>query len=354
MRRGFTLIELLLVIGIIAILAGIVIVAVNPSKQIAKARDAARVKDAKEIQNALAQHYIQVGSLSNDSKIPTGQGSSKHICKQGVTEIVEPTCVNLDVLVTQNILAALPRDPNEGCDNYSGFKVYKGGPQMFVEPAHLGSASVSTLGCGLVGYWRLDEAGGLTVGDGSGNGNNGTIGGSPLSTADVPPVTFPDPQSLTFNGADTSVDIPDSSVFDISSFTLAAWIKTADAGTLRRRIVNQQGGTFWILALSNNVLELGSSIDGVLTVNGPALNNNQWRHVAVSRAAGTGLYWYVDGVLIASQAISNSSTYAMDTNPQIGRYYGGSEYFNGKIDDVRVYNRALTTAEVSSLAAGNN
>ena len=58
MKKGFTLLEILLVVGIIAILAGIVIVAINPSRQLATVRNTQRLSDLKQISNAMTQYYI--------------------------------------------------------------------------------------------------------------------------------------------------------------------------------------------------------------------------------------------------------------------------------------------------------
>lgn len=80
-RAGFTLIELLLVIGIIAILAAIVIVAINPTKQLGDARDAQRRSDVNTILNAVYQYAIDNnGNLPGN--IPTGTGAAaREICR---------------------------------------------------------------------------------------------------------------------------------------------------------------------------------------------------------------------------------------------------------------------------------
>lgn len=106
LRRGFTLIELLLVIGIIAILAAIVIVAINPTKQLGDARNAQRRSDVNTVLNAVYQYAID-----NDGKVPTGipTGTALGICQTSSTA----TCnngVDLDVL-TGSYLVKLPRDP---------------------------------------------------------------------------------------------------------------------------------------------------------------------------------------------------------------------------------------------------
>ncbi|OGJ62597.1 hypothetical protein A3A67_02535 [Candidatus Peribacteria bacterium RIFCSPLOWO2_01_FULL_51_18] len=105
LRRGFTLIELLLVIGIIAILAAIVIVAINPTKQLGDARNAQRRADVNTILNAVYQYSIDNnGSLP--AAIPT---SGTEICKSGVN-VDCTSLVNLNVL-TGSYLVALPNDP---------------------------------------------------------------------------------------------------------------------------------------------------------------------------------------------------------------------------------------------------
>src|SRR5438552_3332547 len=104
-RRGFTLIELLLVIGIIAILASIVIVAINPTKQLGQARDAQRRSDVNTILNAVYQYAIDNnGTLP--TRIPTGTA-------KGIGKVNAASCnngVNLRIL-TGSYLVSIPADP---------------------------------------------------------------------------------------------------------------------------------------------------------------------------------------------------------------------------------------------------
>jgi len=106
LKRGFTLIELLLVIGIIAILAAIVIVAINPTKQLGDARNAQRRSDVKTILDAVYQY-----ALDNNGNLPsTITTTNRTICKSGVNVSCGGAGVNLNVL-TGSYIVALPADP---------------------------------------------------------------------------------------------------------------------------------------------------------------------------------------------------------------------------------------------------
>ena len=103
-RKGFTLLEVLLVIAAIGILAAIVLVAINPTRQIAQVRNAQRRSDINTIYKALEQYLI------DNKDYPEGiTGTPKAICNNTVT----PDCVDLEVLVP-TYLAAIPKDPNGG------------------------------------------------------------------------------------------------------------------------------------------------------------------------------------------------------------------------------------------------
>jgi prepilin-type N-terminal cleavage/methylation domain-containing protein len=123
-KSGFTLLEVLLVVAIIAILAGIVILAINPSKQLGDTNNAQRASDVTTILNSVYQY-----ALDNKGTLPASITSTNtQICATG------GTCtglIDLTVLTTsQKYLAAIPRDPQcatvcTSAVNGTGYQIMK-------------------------------------------------------------------------------------------------------------------------------------------------------------------------------------------------------------------------------------
>jgi type IV pilus assembly protein PilA len=116
-KRGFTLLEILLVVAAIAILAGIVIIAINPGKQLADTRNAQRRVNVNTILNAVYQY-----SIDNKGAIPTGVTQTPtEICKTG------GSCsglIDLSVLTANEVyLTAIPTDPTGVSTNGTGYKI---------------------------------------------------------------------------------------------------------------------------------------------------------------------------------------------------------------------------------------
>ena len=125
-RYGFTLFELLLVIGIIAILASIVIVAINPTKQLGDARDAQRRSDVNTILNAVYQYAIDNnGTLP--SGIPTSSASALQICKSTVASAACTSASGVSLLMlTGSYLVNVPADPQIATGTgYSDYLIYQ-------------------------------------------------------------------------------------------------------------------------------------------------------------------------------------------------------------------------------------
>ena len=119
-QKGFTLIEILLVVAAIAILAGIVIVAINPGKQLGDTRNAQRRSDVTTILNAVYQY-----SIDNSGTVPAGiTASSTEVCASGVASC--GSYVDLGILaVNGKYLVGIPSEPQKVNANGAGYMISK-------------------------------------------------------------------------------------------------------------------------------------------------------------------------------------------------------------------------------------
>lgn len=124
---GFTLLEILLVVAAIAILAGIVILAINPTKQLGETRNAQRRSDVNTVLNAVYQYAID-NSGSVPASVTTGTAcgvSTQEICKTGGTCTTLTDISTYLVTNTAKYLVSMPTDPTGASTNGTGYQIFK-------------------------------------------------------------------------------------------------------------------------------------------------------------------------------------------------------------------------------------
>ena len=207
---------------------------------------------------------------------------------------------------------------------------------------------------GLIGWWDFTG----NANDESGNGNNGVVNGA-LPTSD----RFGSPgNAYSFNGTSDYIEVADSPALrlDNTDFTFSFWVNintyssSATAFIVKRAVGNLNGWMLFGNSTFNNRMEFKTSqgmdpsvlSDSTLSVNG-------WHHVVIVYHQSTSLDFYFNGVLSSSHSITNLNfnpnsnavmRFGHDTSNPPGNYF-----FNGTMDDIGMWSRALSVQEISNL-----
>jgi glucose/arabinose dehydrogenase len=194
---------------------------------------------------------------------------------------------------------------------------------------------------GLVAAYSFDEGGGTAVGDATGNGNTGTIGTATWTTAGK----FG--KALSFNGANALVTVNDSASLHLSGgMTLEAWVLPTASGGWRDLIYKPDDVYYLEGSSPGGQPGGGGTFSGSPLLAPSGLVANAWSHLAVTYDGAT-LRLYVNG----SQVASRPQTGAIATSTSALTIGGDAlygQYFQGTIDEVRVYNVALTQAQIQT------
>jgi len=205
----------------------------------------------------------------------------------------------------------------------------------------------TTATVGLVAAYGLNAGSGTTVSDASGANNPGTISGATWSTAGMFGTN-----ALSFDGVNDWVTVADSNSLDMTgALTMEAWVKPTSAngfGTVMFK--ERSGGDNYSLYAVNDTghppavylrTTAGFELEGPA-----ALPLNAWSHLAATYDGST-LSLYVNGNL-ASSIPANGAITTSTGALRIGGNSVFGDYFQGLIDEVRIYNRALNIGEVRS------
>lgn len=235
-------------------------------------------------------------------------------------------------------------DDDDGGDRDSKLAWFGKDDNAWENPQALGNAQLS----GLVGWWKFDESEGTTAADSSGNGNNGVIQVGPKWQ----PSGGKFGGALKFDGDGDYVKIVNERPFDTTSqITVAAWVNIASINTEWTAIVTK-GDSAWRLSTESNNPICHFAINSSTRVSGQRrVEPGQWHHVA-GVYDGKQMRIYIDGTLDASEpsdsgiATNDQPVYIGENSEQPGRFW------HGLIDDVRVYNYAISESDIAGLVAG--
>jgi hypothetical protein len=209
-----------------------------------------------------------------------------------------------------------------------------------------------------VGHWALDG----NANDSSATGANGTVVGDPVWVAGVVG------DALELDGVDDYVDCGNPAELDFGTgdFTISAWINltTTERATVYAKGGDNSGGIRYTLAMGEGndnkmTLTTDDDSDKRQARGDTVVNNGEWHHV-VGMRSGDMSYVYVDGVLDGS--IDLPAGYDLSGTSQANALLGAitdaqdptgatlEKFFTGTLDDVRVYDRALSDGEIAELA----
>ncbi|MDD5032808.1 MAG: LamG domain-containing protein [Candidatus Pacebacteria bacterium] len=243
------------------------------------------------------------------------------------------------------------------------FELYKTGERK----ANMNISQKNAIAGSLVGYWTFDGKdtnwGTGQITDKSGNGNTGQMVGMSTSTA---PTIGVSGQALNFDGVNDYVNAGSAaSLDDVRPITISAWIKPDSYGGANEGAIVSKGDSgasgAWRLylnqAASNFIFQAGGSSPPWRSSSVNIITLSQWQHLVITWDGGldpTGINLYYNGSLSNdSGSIGDSLTSDASNSLYMGmRYAGGRDvpnYFDGAIDNVRIYSRVLSASEIQSL-----
>jgi hypothetical protein len=198
---------------------------------------------------------------------------------------------------------------------------------------------------GLVAAYGFDEASGTTALDASGSGNPGTISGATRVTGRAG-------GALSFDGVNDWVTVADAASLDLTTgMTLEAWVNPTQLNGLWRTVLLKEtgGGMAYALYAGDDAGRPSGHVwsTSELDAHGPAaLPLDTWSHVAMTYDGAT-VRLYVGGTQVATRAATGAARVTTGAL-RIGGNAVWAEWFAGRIDEVRVYNRALTAPQIQA------
>jgi hypothetical protein len=202
----------------------------------------------------------------------------------------------------------------------------------------------------LVAWWQFDEGSGTTATDASGHGNDGTLTNNPIwSTGQIG-------GALDFDGDDYVEAAYDTSLDITGPITISAWVYPRVSGTDMVFLQNSDQYVLWVR--SDNQVRFADTHGNFVDTAANALTLNTWNHVVgIFRGTSgttvdlTNAEIYINGISVGDHV---NGTWDPTTlySVTIGQGSGTWAPFDGQLDDVRIYKRALSPNEVKAIYTG--
>ncbi len=210
----------------------------------------------------------------------------------------------------------------------------------------------------LIAGYPFEEGSGQIILDLSGNGNNGTLGGNATRN-----LTGKIGEAIEFNGSNSHINL---GPIDITSpaLSIALWFKPDDFGTHDARLISKASGTagsahYWMVSTIRSSgqhklrFRLKTNNGGTSTLIGNAtLTAGDWTHVTATYD-GVAMKLFQNGIQIGSLAKTGAIARSASVEATIGANPGDTRYFDGLIDDVRIYGEALDSTTIQDIVQGN-
>ncbi|MEA2353098.1 MAG: hypothetical protein QOJ14_1512 [Thermoleophilaceae bacterium] len=198
---------------------------------------------------------------------------------------------------------------------------------------------------GIVSFWRLGEASGTSACDSNGSNAGAYAGG--VSLGRVGAINGDPDTAAAFDGSSGRVSVPDAASLDVGdNFTVEAWVKRNSFSTANYQAIVSKGAGSWMLAFySSNRLVLRQATVGDLVYSTRSITDTAWHHVAATKN-GASVHLYIDGADVTG-GVGNKTMQNNTVALSIGQSNSGS-YFNGTIDEVAVYNAALSGSTIQA------